>query len=432
MRFPDTIFALSSGAPPAGVAVIRLSGTGVRFALEMIFGRVPEARRASYGSLRDLDGLVLDHGLVLFFPEGASVTGEDVGEVHVHRGRATVAAVLDLLSSLPEFRLAEAGEFTRRAFLNGRMDLLAVEALGDLLVAETELQLRAAVSSADGRLRDLYESWREALLGLRATVEADLDFSDQDDASAIDLGPLRARCEALAGVMRAHLDLYARSEIVRSGYMGALVGAPNAGKSSLLNALAMRDIAIVSPEAGTTRDLIECALDLRGQKVVLIDTAGIREAAGPVERIGVQRALDAASTADLVLELVDLSSSDPVPHGRGDAVRVWTKADVNPPPDDDMAVSALTGAGLDRLLDLIERRATAETVAPDTVVPFKRRQVDWIQRAAAHLDYGARAVEAELLAEELRLASDALARLTGRLGVEDVLSTLFGAFCIGK
>ena len=432
MRFPDTIFALSSGAPPAGIAVIRLSGSSVRFALETIFGRVPQPRRAAYGPLRNVDGLLLDHGLVVFFPEGASVTGEDVGEVHVHGGRATVAAILDLFSSLPGCRLAEAGEFTQRAFLNGRMDLLAVEALGDVLTAETELQRRSAVSSADGRLRDLYESWREALLGLRATIEADLDFSDQDDASAIDVEPLRARCEALAGAMRAHLDLYARSEIVRSGYRVALVGAPNAGKSSLLNALAMRDVAIVSPEAGTTRDLIECALDLRGQKVILIDTAGIREAAGTVERIGVQRALDAASTADLVLELVDPSSSAPVPHSRGDAVRVWTKADLHPPPDHDLAVSALNGAGLDQILDEIERRATAQTVAPDTPVPFKRRQVDWIQRAAAHLDDAARAVEPELLAEELRLASDALARLTGRLGVEDVLGTLFGTFCIGK
>ncbi len=285
----DTIFALSSGPPPSGVAVIRLSGPGVRFGLETLVESVPEPRHASLRSIRGRDGEVIDRGLVLFFPGPASFTGEDVAELHVHGGRAVVAAVLAAVEPLPGFRPAEAGEFTRRAFANQRMDLTQVEGLADLIAAETEAQRRQALRQADGALGRRYESWRNVLIHARALVEAELDFAEEDDVPPRASAPVWDSVALLEKEIVNHIE-DRRGERLRDGVEIVILGPPNAGKSSLLNAIANRDVAIVTPEAGTTRDLIEVKLDLGSMPVTLVDTAGLRQTASLVESEGIRRA----------------------------------------------------------------------------------------------------------------------------------------------
>ena len=429
-----TIFALSSGPPPAGIAVIRVSGPGVRFGLETLVESVPEPRQAMLRPLKAVDGTVIDQGLVLFFPGPASFTGEDVAEFHVHGGRAVVAATLAALSALPGFRPAEAGEFTRRAFANGRLDLTQVEGLADLIAAETEAQRRQAVAQAEGRLGALYEGWRERLVRARALIEAELDFPDEEDIPggvSVQAWDIVARLEE---EIVNHLS-DKRGERVRDGFEVVILGPPNVGKSSLLNAIARRDVAIVTPEAGTTRDLIEVHLDLGGYAVTLVDTAGLRETASAVEREGIRRAEERARDAGLVLWLVD--ATDPVAGAAPlpGAVPVLSKIDLapGPIPPGVSAISAVTGAGIAALLALVTRRVAA--LAPPVESPVLTRV-----RHRAALEKCLTAIREaqtldrplELRAEDLRHAGDALARVTGRIDVEDMLEVIFRDFCIGK
>jgi tRNA modification GTPase len=431
----DTIFALSSGAPPAGVAIIRVSGPNVRFGLETLIDSIPEPRRASLHPIRGSDGNTLDHGLVLFFPAPASFTGEDVAEFHVHGGRAVVAAMLSALDALPGFRPADPGEFTRRAFANQRLDLTQVEGLADLVTAETEAQRRQALHQADGALGRLYDGWRERLVRARALIEAELDFPDEDDVP----GSVSAEAwEIVASVEQEMVNHLAdrRGERLRDGAEVVILGAPNAGKSSLLNAIARRDVAIVTPEPGTTRDLIEVKLDLGGYPVTLVDTAGIRETEGLVEREGIRRAEARAAAADLVLWLEDASwpAASPAPAG---SVRVATKIDLIDSGVErslEAAVSSTTGAGINALIALITSRILADLPEAESPLITRSRHRSAVQSAASSLAAARQGQSApiEVRAEDLRIASDALARITGRIDVEDMLDVIFRDFCIGK
>jgi tRNA modification GTPase len=437
MIFPDTIFALSSGSLPSGVAIIRVSGPRVEDALLRLCGSVPEERIATMRALRGADGAIIDKGLVLRFAGPQSFTGEDVAELHVHGGRAVVAAVLRELGALEGFRQAEAGEFTRRAFLNGKLDLTGAEALADLISSETETQRRFALANAGGRQAELYGAWRQRILHARAMVEAELDFADEADVGE---SPSAAAWEDLRRLVEeidAHLASYHRAEIIRDGFRVVIVGAPNAGKSSLLNALAAREVAIVTEEAGTTRDLIEVPLDLSGVKVLVTDTAGLREQAGVVETIGIERARERAAAADLVLLLTDLSMPLGAPERFG-SVPVWrigSKADLvhgATPMGYDHAISVQSGAGLDRLVDalgVVAAEATAET----GVLPSRLRHVELLTRCRRHLALALKGgVDLELRAEELRSAGDVLGRIVGSVDVEELLGAIFSQFCIGK
>lgn len=434
MKAYPTIVALSSAAGRAGVAVVRVSGARVRFAVETVAGPVPAARKASYRPLYDAQGEVIDHGLVLFFPGPASFTGEDVVEFHIHGSRAVLSRLLSVLTALPGLRLAEAGEFTRRAFEAGKLDLAAVEGLADLIDSETEWQRRQALRQMEGMLGRAAAEWRRALIRAMTRLEAEIDFSDEGDVG----GPLIA--EAVAGAcavldsLRAALGSFEAGERVREGFVVVLAGPPNSGKSSLLNALARRDVAIVSPIAGTTRDTIEVRLDLGGIPVVLVDTAGLRESVDPVEAEGVRRARDKAANADLVLRLRPPDSAPERQAGDGREIIVATKADLGAGVGaGEIAVSAVTGAGLAELIDAVGSRLSDLGQTEPALVTRERQRVAVAEAAAAI----ARAVELphdlpELIAEELRMAVRALERLIGKVDVEDVLDSLFSGFCIGK
>ncbi|MCX5567616.1 tRNA uridine-5-carboxymethylaminomethyl(34) synthesis GTPase MnmE [Kaistia nematophila] len=439
-RRDDTIFALSSGAAPSGVAVIRLSGPGVRFGLETLIGEVPKARMAALRTLRAPEtGDILDRGLVLFFPGPASFTGEDVAELQVHGGRAVIASLLKTLAGLPSYRQAEAGEFTRRAFENGRADLTEIEGLADLVAAETEMQRRLAVRQAEGGLRKLYEDWRRRLIRARALIEAGLDFVDEEDVPDDVMAPAWHEAAEVAIEMAAHLDDQHFGERVRDGFEVVLLGPPNAGKSSLLNALVRREAAIVTAEPGTTRDLIEVSLDLGGHAVTLVDTAGLRETESLVEREGIARARRRAGAADLVLALSDNDSwSETIPEGAA-MLRVRTKLDLVDSDSKlsagtaDIALSARTGEGLDHLVRAIGTALDLARPMPAALIT-RARQRDGISRSLEHLRElereAGRAIEVK--AELLRSAADALGRVTGKVDVEDLLDVIFAEFCIGK
>lgn len=432
--FRDTIYALSSGGLPSGVAIIRLSGPQVRDALTTIVGRVPPARLAALSDFSNDRGEAIDRGLVLFFPAPHSFTGEDCAEFHVHGGRAVVAAMLGLLGGLDGLRQAEAGEFTRRAFLNGKIDLTGAEALADLVAAETEVQRRLALENAQGRQHDLYMGWRARLVHARAMIEAELDFADEPDVPGSVSAQVEADIVALGREIRAHVADFSIAEIVRDGFRVVLIGAPNSGKSSLLNALAQREVAIVTDIAGTTRDLVEVSLDLQGVKVIVTDTAGIRDTTDVVERIGVQRALDAAGRADLVVELIDLTQPVGATLGSGEVLRIGTKRDLVDKGGNDLAhrISTMTGEGLGELVTDVATRARRATSAAGRVVPTRRRQVELLKLTAAEIGKALGLEELELKAEHLRQASEALGRITGAVDTEELLGVIFAEFCIGK
>lgn len=437
ISFSDSIVALSSGRLPAGIGVVRLSGPQTRFALETILGRVPPARRAVYATLKGSKGPI-DHGLVLFFPGPYSFTGEDVAEFQVHGGRASVSALLGALTGLTGIRHAEPGEFTRRAFLNGKLDLTATEALADLIQAETEAQRRFALTNADGAQRDLYQWWRRRLIHARAMVEAEIDFADEDDVPGSVADTVWADVRALIEEIDRHLDGFHAAEIIRDGYDVVILGAPNAGKSSLFNALARRDAAIVTDEPGTTRDLLEISLDIRGIKVRVTDTAGLRDGGGTIEAIGMQRALDRARMADLILLLEDLSSPVAIDTAEIDRpiLRIGTKKDLAPMLPGraryDMTISSHTGIGLADLMDEIARRAEKTLDAAADILPSRLRHVELIREARVFLEKAVNGGEPELRAEDLRIASDRLGRIIGSVDVEDLLDVIFSQFCIGK
>ncbi|KAF0118302.1 MAG: tRNA modification GTPase [Rhodospirillaceae bacterium] len=441
----ETIFALATPPGRGGVGMVRLSGAVAAWVLtEVTAAPLPPPRRASVRSVRDpATGEVLDHGLVLWFPAPASFTGEDVAELHMHGGRAVIGAMLAVLARLPGVRPAKPGEFSRRAFLNGKMDLTVAEGLADLVAAETAAQRRQALQQMDGALARLYEEWRERLVRLLAHWEAVIDFPEDDLPSNV-ITTVHKEIIDLAGTLRTHLDDGKRGEQIRDGIHVVLIGPPNAGKSSLLNRLARRDAAIVAPTAGTTRDVIEVPLDLGGYPVLLADTAGVRTETEAVEAEGVRRALARAATADLKLVVLDGGTwpaldAQTVALIDENAVIVLNKSDLlatDLTPEilgrTVVPVSALTGAGLpvleDRLQHEVERRWT--TGAAPVVTRLRHRLA--VQGCLEALERAQTAPLPELAAEDLRLAARALGEITGRIAVDDVLDVVFRDFCIGK
>lgn len=439
-----TVFALSTAPGRSAIAVFRITGPLSGAALERLTGLAPpEPRRAMRVDIRDPDsGEVLDDGLALRFPAPASYTGEDLVELHIHGGRATVEAVGLALGRIPGLVPAGPGDFTRRAFLAGKLDLTRVEAIADLIDAETEAQRRQAMRQAGGALAALYDGWREALIGALAHLEAVIDFPDEDLPPETGAEIAGTVASLACGVAR-HLADARRGERLRDGVSVAVLGPPNVGKSSLVNALARRDAAIVAPEAGTTRDVIEVHLDLGGYPAILADTAGLRDAAGAVEEEGIRRALARAENADLRLVMLDARAPEPDAALRGlidgDALVVLNKTDLcdGPPPRQAAGAAALpvsvrTGDGLDaltgRLREAVEERA-ATAASP---APTRLRHRLALEACLAALGRAEAQPEAELRAEDLRAAAAALGRLTGRVGVDDVLDAIFRDFCIGK
>jgi len=435
----DTIVALASGAVPAAIAVIRISGPETRRVLEAFCGGVPDPRHASLRDIGPPRLPAIDRGLAIWFPGPASFTGEDMAELHTHGSRAVVSAVIEAVLSLPGTRLAEPGEFARRAFENGKLDLTQVEGLADLISAETEAQRRQALAQAEGSLRTLYEGWRIELLRAQALVEAGLDFADEGDVAA-DIAVKGDAIVAPLLVSISHHLADRRGERLRDGVHIVIAGPPNVGKSSLLNALAKRDVAIVSEEAGTTRDVLEVLLDLGGLPVTLTDTAGLREAESKVEAEGVRRALARTEQADVVLWLVDATAPIwelPAALEIRTAICVLNKIDLErgfTPHRDCLQISARTGQGLDRLVEALEEQAAhvAETGLASPLMTRARHRAELEGARVALQRFGQPTLSPELKAEELRIAARHLGRLTGRIDVEEVLGAIFGEFCIGK
>ena len=421
----DTIFALSSGRPPAAISVIRISGPQAHAAAESIAGSLPEARTAAVRELRDPQSReLLDEALVLRFDSPASSTGEDVVEFQCHGGRAVVDAVLRALSGVDGFRQAEPGEFTRRAFENGRIDLTEAEGLADLIEAETESQRKAALALAEGGLRKQIAVWQQQLLALSAQAERAIDYDEDDEA--VDPTLLRG-CAELAGELAAWL-VTPRVEQLKDGVRVVIAGPPNAGKSSLINAVAGDERAIVTDVPGTTRDHIQVPLSLGGVPILLTDTAGLRETGDKVEAIGVERAGRLIEAADVLVWLGEPEQIPPNPC----RILVHAKADLGGDvPVGSIPISSVTGQGIPNLLARIEQLARAALPAEDAIA-LNRRQAEHIGEAHAALAGASRSRDLVLIAEELRQARGAFDRLTGRAGVEDVLDALFRRFCLGK
>ncbi|GAB4523303.1 MAG: tRNA uridine-5-carboxymethylaminomethyl(34) synthesis GTPase MnmE [Roseibium sp.] len=447
----DTIFALSSGAVPSGVAVIRLSGPHTGTIVKGLTGRLPQPRVATLASLHHPQtGEPLDQVLVIWFEGPRSFTGEDVAEFHCHGGRAVVSGVLGVLGDFEGCRPAEPGEFTRRAFEHGRMDLTEVEGLADLIAAETESQRKQALRQMGGALGTLYEDWRKRLIHMRAMIEADFDFADEEDVPGSVADAVWREASDLHDEISEHLNRSRSGERLRSGLQVVLMGAPNAGKSSLLNAIAGRDVAIVTEEAGTTRDVIEIHLDLAGYPVTLVDTAGLRRAEGIVEREGIRRAEERGRGADLILWAVEPGGVEAdnadggLPKDLKAHVPVWTvrtKSDLETLPEQDssgtikeIACSSKSDAGMSTLFSALTRFAE-ETISVGeaplaTRARHRRALKDCLTGLQTAVDSGH--LPAELRAEDLRRAADALGRITGRIDVEDLLDVIFRDFCIGK
>ncbi len=442
----QTIYALASGRLPSAIAIVRVSGSKASLALESLCERLPSPRVATLATLKAHDGNVIDEGVVLWFPGPHSATGEDVAEFQVHGGRAVIAALFEALSQIEGLRPAEPGEFTRRAFENGKLDLTEAEGLDDLIHADTDQQRRQALRQLKGLLGDKAESWRKQIIDACALIEAGIDFSDEGDVPQ----ELQAHALRKVGVLKSEIEetlgKSARSERLREGLIVAIAGPPNAGKSTLLNRLAQRDVAIVSPHAGTTRDVIEVHLDLDGYPVTMLDTAGLRDTDDPVEREGVRRARERAGGADLILWLVDVSNGSenrPVSESENHAP-VWlvrNKVDLLRDAGSKAAreslrfdISAECGEGLAELIAALIDYARNYFGAGEGVLISRERHrtllrntVDALGRAEQMIGQGD-----ELIAEELRIAAHALGRLTGRVDVEDLLDVIFREFCIGK
>lgn len=435
----ETIFALSSGVGRSAVAVIRVSGPLASEVVTAMCGKLPAPRRATLLRLRSpLDGEVLDQSLVLWLPGPNSFTGEDCAEFHTHGGRAVVDGTLGALSTIQGCRPAEPGEFTRRAFLHGRMDLTAVEALADLIDAETRAQRRQALRHLDGPLGARADEWRATILQASALVEASIDFSDEGDVLETPLGDIKALVEPVAAGISALLAQEKGQGIrLRDGFTVVVAGPPNVGKSTLMNALVRRDVAIVSPIAGTTRDTIEAHLDLGGLPIVLVDTAGIRPSDDALEREGIERARRRASQADLVLWLElagSTAATRSLPIG-APVISIATQVDRFPNASAALGISAQTGEGIDGLLDRIRNEAAGSLIGAETSLLTRARHTEALVKAEAALRrivQAAADTQMELVAEDVRAAATQLGRISGRIDVEEILVEIFGRFCIGK
>lgn len=427
MTARDTIVAISSGAPPAAIGVIRVSGPGAGEAIDSLCGRRPAARRASLARLCDKEGALLDEALVLWFPGPATATGEDCAEFHCHGGRAVLGAVERALVAMPGLRAAEPGEFTRRAFANGRIDLAEAEGLADLLSAETELQRAAAITNASGLLSRTVDDWRERLLALSAQVEAALDFSDEEDAGDLPDG----FTWNIAELSREIGEWLARprSERLGEGFRVVLAGPPNSGKSTLFNALVESEAAITSPIAGTTRDVIERSVAIGGVPFTFVDTAGLRETgADAIEGIGIERARGQLGRADCVLWLGEEGEG---PDGAWEIAARCDAPDFSAKAVARHSISAETGEGLDALKQDLTAHARAKLPRPGEAA-LNARQHARLREAADALGAAREIGDLLLVGEELRRARLAFDRLVGRATTEDMLDALFGRFCIGK
>jgi tRNA modification GTPase len=431
----STIFALSSGKVPSGVAVIRISGPDTSAALVRLTDAIPLPRHATLKNITAADGRVLDTALVLWFPGPASFTGEDCAEIQCHGGPAVIAALLKELSTIDGCRLADAGEFSLRAFTNGKADLTQMEALADLIYAETESQRALAIAEAGGTQRMLYESWRSDLLKARAYLEADLDFSDEEDVPGSVADAANTVVAHLISCLEAHLKTAGAAEMIRDGFRVVIAGAPNAGKSTLLNTLAKRDVAIVTEIAGTTRDVLDVSLDIGGFKVVVSDTAGLRQTSDRIEKMGIERAYLAIESANLVLML-----SDTVPASFVSKAMAWnirTKSDIGSDADKafDFSISCRTGHGIEDLIAAIGHFVRQSLgIYREGEIVTRARHVALLQNAReALLRFStAKLNGTEFAAEELRVAADALGCITGTISSDDVLGAIFSSFCIGK
>jgi len=448
----QTIFALSSGRPPSAISIVRVSGPQAGLALTSLAGQIPAPRVATRALLRDANQQPIDDAVVLWFPGPASATGEDVAEFHVHGGRAILAALFAALSALDNLRTAEPGEFTRRGFENGKLDLTEAEGLDDLIHADTDRQRRQALRQLKGLLGDRARDWRTQIIEASALIEAGIDFSDEGDVPAELIAPALAKIKVLLGEIRAVLAAQGHGERLREGLVVAIAGPPNVGKSTLINQLARREVAIVSPHAGTTRDIIEVQLDLDGYPVTVIDTAGIRETDDPVEQEGVRRARARAAEADLVLWLVD------TPHEKNldeSATPIWVvrnKIDLDVVRSDatnpgqlvdvteqgrgraEFGISASRGDGIQELIAALIAFAQNYFGGGEGGLISRERQRKLLEETVVSLQRSLGVIEQgdELAAEELRVAARALGRLLGRVDVEDLLDVIFRDFCIGK
>jgi len=435
----QTIFALSSGRPPSAISIVRVSGPQAGTALTSLAAQIPVPRMATRALLRDAHQQPIDDAIVLWFPAPGSATGEDVAEFHVHGGRAVLAALFAALSAFENVRPAEPGEFTRRAFENGKLDLTEAEGLDDLIHADTDRQRRQALRHLKGLLGDRARDWRAQIIEASALIEAGIDFSDEGDVPAELIAPALAKIKALLGEIEEVLAAQARSERLREGLVVAIAGPPNVGKSTLMNQLARREVAIVSPHAGTTRDIIEVQLDLDGYPVTVIDTAGIRETDDPVEQEGVRRARARAAEADLVLWMIDAQHEQSPQEG---AVPVWTvrnKIDLDAglagqQGGADFAISASRGDGMQELMAALVTFAQDYFGSSEAGLIGRTRQRKLLQETAESLQrsIGVIAKGEELAAEELRTAVHSVGKLLGRVDVEDILDAIFREFCIGK
>ena len=446
----QTIFALSSGRAPSAIAVVRVSGREAGAALTLLAGKIPGPRRAARALLRDANRQPIDDAIVLWFPAPSSATGEDVAEFHIHGGQAVLAALFASLSAIENLRAAEPGEFTRRAFENGKLDLTEAEGLDDLIHADTDRQRRQALRQLKGLLGDRVRDWRTQIIEASALIEAGIDFSDEGDVPTELIAPALARIETLLGEIQKVLAGQGRSERLREGLLIAIAGPPNVGKSTLMNQLARRDVAIVSPHAGTTRDIIEVALDLDGYPVTVIDTAGVRETEDPVELEGVRRARARAREADLVLWLSDaehdknIVGEGPAPIwlvrnkidldqvGSGTAMQSRGKGQGQGEPT--FAISASRGDGIPELISGLVGFAQEFFGATESGLISRLRQRELLQQTVASLQRCVAVIGQgeELAAEDLRAAAHSLGRLLGRVDVEDILDAVFREFCIGK
>ncbi len=437
----QTIFALSSGRPPSAIAIVRVSGPEAATALTLLAGKIPAPRMATRALLRDGHRQPIDDAVVLWFPGPASATGEDVAEFHVHGGRAILAALFATLSALDHMRAAEPGEFTRRAFENGKLDLTEAEGLDDLIHADTDRQRSQALRQLKGLLGDRARDWRAQIIEASALIEAGIDFSDEGDVSAELIAPALAKIKTLLDEIQHVLAEQGRSERLREGLVVAIAGPPNVGKSTLMNQLARREVAIVSPHAGTTRDIIEVQLDLDGYPVTVIDTAGIRDTDDPVEREGVRRARARAAEADLVLWLVDATYEKNLDEGTAPVWVVRNKIDLDAVESDaggrtsvDVAISASRGDGIAELISALVGFAQNYFGPGEGGLISRERQRKLLEQTVVSLRRSTSVIEhgEELAAEDLRIAARSLGQLLGRVDVEDLLDVIFRDFCIGK